>query len=1267
MKDKIIKCVVCILLLLGSMTTSFAQGIFNVSPDTLTWSANDLTPKEFSINCRGAWEVGVGACQGLYQFDYSSGYDWCIVTVTPLSVNTSSSDRHVAVLITRSNGATVTLHLIHQAPEPEPEPDPWLGVADDLPSGHNWIQKTTVMETDGSSYRRDVSFYDGLGYATQEVLVGASSGGAGSIYTPVVYDRMRRADAKTYLPYAVSTPSGVYDYASLTHQAAFYADPTTYDDNRPFAERVYEPFPSGRPLYFQREGKQWNESGGHRTTFSYRSNTSEVIPKYVILPGTDYAKHVGDWPAGSLFCTETTDEEGSVSRSFSDGFGKTILTEQETGVTFPSGKKEKAQTLYVYDLRDSLTLVVQPEGMVALAALPGNVSRDLSLTAGSGTNGTVTDQYCFVWKRDGRGNIVSEHVPGGGTVRMGYDKRGREVLRTDGRMDPTGGNGASMILTLHDQYDRVVSERYVTTSNSSFTTSQTILRDTVLHTMASNVVNAMFSTRATLRATVYYPFETFSYPTSGDAAFVPETGFAEQADLETVRIKGFLKSETVYPAPGVDGSIPAGAPSVTRYYHYDSRGRVIQAAERWSDGTYRRVSTKYSFTGDVLGTKETVIPSGSGATLHSLATVYTRDDRGRVISCARVLDGTNNLATVNYEYDALGSLANKREGNNSGGGTSSKLETAYAYDLHGWTTEIAVGQRSTLGVLDTLFAESLYYASALKDSPAARFDGNISETGFKHRIGSSPSYSIQTNTWSYDYDGLKRLTKANHFTGSSLSSSLTDTEQGIEYDLNGNMTALKRYNSSGLENDLSFLHTGNRMTSLTDANAIGSDAGAKAFVYDANGNLTHDGRKNLDIQWNIINLVSGAVTHDGSLTYARLSDGTLVSSQNTFGNSTTGKRYCGSFVFTTGTGVTAPLVESVTWDEGRIFRDAQTGTYQDCWFAGDHLGDVRSVVDISPNLSSPVVLEQNDYLPYGTKIANSLHAQMGTNRWRYAGKEEFPEMNLMDFGARLYDSFTARWMTVDPLAEKYFSLNPFAYCTGNPVNLIDPFGTQWYSFTNDNGDTQYVYSEGRMPDDQRKQYNNLQYVGYTIVDKNHNKYYSLFGRVYDWNDSNGKPALGQMYERIDDLLIMRKLSPERKVSMYIPGLPLGEIRNLDVNCPFLYEGLTFTTIPVGSDLIKGRKSFGGESLYLGSIYWNNKDINRPSIDTSLSAITEMPTKTRPRRVNTLRIRNGYFLIANNFIGKGNGSSTLVLLFDATNANAFMESYNNIFRGHPNNK
>ena len=47
----------------------------------------------------------------------------------------------------------------------------------------------------------------------------------------------------------------------------------------------------------------------------------------------------------------------------------------------------------------------------------------------------------------------------------------------------------------------------------------------------------------------------------------------------------------------------------------------------------------------------------------------------------------------------------------------------------------------------------------------------------------------------------------------------------------------------------------------------------------------------------------------------------------------------------------------------------------------------------------------------------------------------------LDFGARVYDPRTAAWLSQDPLSEKYYSISPYAYCAGNPVNLLDATGT----------------------------------------------------------------------------------------------------------------------------------------------------------------------------------------------------------------------------------
>ena len=1052
--NKFIRIAILVIGMVLSTPALFGQGLFKVLPDTLIWSADNLTAKEFSIVCRQDWwQADVSNCQGLYQFDMTEGYDMCIVTVTPLQANTSASDRHVAVVLTRSNGATATLHLIHQGvppPEPEPEPDPWLDEADDLASTWNWIQKTTVTAADGSSSYRDIEWYDGLGYKDQLTLVGASTGGK-SIVTPIVYDRMRRDDARTYLPYADNLPDTLFMPDAVSRQTAYYASPSIYGDSRPFAEKVYESSPSGRPLSWQREGDKWDEDGGHRITFSYRVNTlSDSVWRYRITPGTDVASYAGLYPEGSLLCTETEGEDGGITRTYADALGRTVCTEQVTD------DGERARTLYVRDVRDSVAVVIQPEGVKALKGL---TDKSLSLLPGSGTNHGVSDAYCFIWKYDWHGNLLSDHVPCGGTMEYAYDSRNREVLRTDSRMSPAGGGAYKMIFSTYDQYDRLTHQIYAS-CNVPISTMRPLVANGPSSTLPSAASSHLTPIRP-LRIAEYFPFTSFSYPTTGNYAYVAEDGFANAP--ETVRVKGLLKQETLYGAPDIDGSLPSGTPYLTRAYHYDSKGRVIQTIERWSDSWTRRVSTGYSFTGEVLSTKETVTPPGGSP--HVMATRYTRDERGRLLSCERMLDGADTLAAVHYAYDPLGRVSVKRvgedgsdndNGNGSGGAmivnpatlVPSLLKTSYSYDLHGWLTGIQVSGRNELGYSDTLFEELLHYESPKKDPMARRFDGNISETTFRHWAGipsggSASFHAPNEDTWSYAYDALKRLTDANHFVGLSQTSSLADTEREIAYDLNGNMIALKRYNSTGLENDLAFLHTGNRMTSLSDAHATGSGAGPKTFTYDANGNLTYDGRQDLDIQWNIFNLASGAETHDGgSLTLARLSDGTLFAQHKENGGNTTGKRYCGSFVFTTGTGITTPQVESVAWDEGRIFRDAQTGAYRDCWFAGDHLGNIRSVLDITPDVTFPVPLEQNDYLPFGTKIANPLHAQMNTNRWRYAGKEEFPDLNLLEFGARMYDSFTARWTAVDPMAGKYTGTSPYAYCADNPVNLVDYTGME---------------------------------------------------------------------------------------------------------------------------------------------------------------------------------------------------------------------------------
>ena len=63
----------------------------------------------------------------------------------------------------------------------------------------------------------------------------------------------------------------------------------------------------------------------------------------------------------------------------------------------------------------------------------------------------------------------------------------------------------------------------------------------------------------------------------------------------------------------------------------------------------------------------------------------------------------------------------------------------------------------------------------------------------------------------------------------------------------------------------------------------------------------------------------------------------------------------------------------------------------------------------------------------------------------FTGKERDSETGFSYFGARYYDSdLMTGWLSVDPMADKYPNISPYAYCAWNPVRLVDPDGEDWY-------------------------------------------------------------------------------------------------------------------------------------------------------------------------------------------------------------------------------
>ena len=66
------------------------------------------------------------------------------------------------------------------------------------------------------------------------------------------------------------------------------------------------------------------------------------------------------------------------------------------------------------------------------------------------------------------------------------------------------------------------------------------------------------------------------------------------------------------------------------------------------------------------------------------------------------------------------------------------------------------------------------------------------------------------------------------------------------------------------------------------------------------------------------------------------------------------------------------------------------------------------------------------------------------------------------FGARYMDhELMTMWLSVDPMAGKYPSISPYAYCAWNPVKLVDPDGRKIWIYNYDGKGTNLRFEPGK--------------------------------------------------------------------------------------------------------------------------------------------------------------------------------------------------------------
>ncbi len=101
----------------------------------------------------------------------------------------------------------------------------------------------------------------------------------------------------------------------------------------------------------------------------------------------------------------------------------------------------------------------------------------------------------------------------------------------------------------------------------------------------------------------------------------------------------------------------------------------------------------------------------------------------------------------------------------------------------------------------------------------------------------------------------------------------------------------------------------------------------------------------------------------------------------------------------------------------------------------DHLGTSTALTDFN---GSAYQFFLN--LPFGETMAEQKGSMYYQTPYKFNGKELDEETGLYYYGARYYDPRISIWYSVDPLAEKFPSWSPYAYCNNNPLIFTDPTG-----------------------------------------------------------------------------------------------------------------------------------------------------------------------------------------------------------------------------------
>ncbi len=878
------------------------------------------------------------------------------------------------------------------------------------------IASSDALSLGENQVRHEIQYYDRFGNPTENIKPGFSPLG-GDLYTLQDYDGLNR-ESNQWLPVLKASMGGIYVHPQLVQDAVKQFTPYG-NDPYPYTRPVYDGTPKNEIVAKYGPGEDWH-LGNHPVKTTSMINLS---PQQANLPITFNVKSVylvayiyritstgiqnaGAYSTGALHVLCTTDEDNNLSFEFEDKAGRLILSRE-------IASDQVHDTYYVYDDYGNQRYVLPPQAADQLVA-----------TGTYPESHTAIQQYAYVYQFDSYNRCIRKKLPGAESVYHIYDAADRLIFSQDGNRRDRG----EWLFSIPDALGRIV---ITGTCKNSFNYATNPLGVSVIKAIWSKTtsvtkgytVSGIELTAPTVLVANYYDTYEFlglnaipdtmstSSPTRYEAVVdYGERYYGGSRGVQTGSLTACLDNQTT------------NSEYLYSVLYYDQRGRMIQSKANNHVGGTEKIYTTYDFTGNPVQKKHlhTTSTGGNQTELYS----YTYDNMGRLLKTTHQSNSQTPVILVDNQYDELGRLqANKQNGDN-------KLRTDYAYNLRSWTKSIT----------GELFHQTLYYNNLRNGGTnTPSFSGNISAMDW------GVAGENKERGYGFMYDGLSRLTAADYLENGVRNSNYNTS---YSYDKQGNMLSLNRrgnINATGFGDidKLTLSYQGNQLIKVVDTAtdptlsvSISMDfrkgtTQATQYFYDKNGNLVKDLNKGIsDIQYNSLNLPGKLII-----------SGSMGAATNTYLYSADGHKLTVSVQWGTSNSKKTEYVRNKVYENGSLKRTLVDGGYIEggiyYFYLKDHLGNNRVVAK-----ADGTVVQTQHYYPFGMSFADGLNPNK--QPYLFGGKELDMDrgVNWYDFSARFKTVDLPPFTTIDPRAEKYYSVSPYVYCSNNPMLYTDPDGKE---------------------------------------------------------------------------------------------------------------------------------------------------------------------------------------------------------------------------------